>query len=204
MSTPFSYQTIEHSINSLIKEKGSKFYGFAFSVQNEEEIKIHLDALKSEHPKATHHCYAWRLGTDKQNYRANDDGEPSGTAGLPILGQIDANGLTNCLVVSIRYFGGTKLGVPGLISAYKASAKETLSQAEISTQLIFNSYSIHCQYAILNRAYQFIQEFEGNILEQHLNEDCTIIVNIPLKNIERLQREMPNFYPLNINPYHPT
>ncbi|MCO5233826.1 MAG: IMPACT family protein [Chitinophagales bacterium] len=200
MSSLFSYQTIASATTSIIKEKGSKFYGFAFPVQNENEIKLHLDTIKNTHPKATHHCYAWRIGADKQNFRVNDDGEPSGTAGLPILGQIDAFGICNCLVVSVRYFGGTKLGVSGLISAYKTSAKTTISQAEILTRLFYHSYSIKSDYAILNKAYQFIQEYEGNIVEQNLGDNCTIIVEIPLKNTDKLNQTISNYYPLIITP----
>ncbi len=126
------YKTIENPVeNILLKEKGSKFIGFAFPVNNENELKNALEKIRSEHPKATHHCYAFRMGINGENYRANDDGEPSGSAGLPIYNQLLANEITNVLVISVRYYGGTKLGVSGLVKAYKESAKITLEEANI-------------------------------------------------------------------------
>ena len=118
----FEFRTIKSPVEDiLLKEKGSKFLGFAYPVNDEKELKKSLDALKAEHPKATHHCYAYRLGLNGENYRANDDGEPSGSAGLPIYNQLLANELTNILLVVVRYYGGTKLGVSGLVKAYKLS-----------------------------------------------------------------------------------
>ena len=123
----FSYTTIKTEVRDiLLKEKGSKFIGFAFPINNEKELKTALEGLKIEHPKATHHCYAFRIGINGENYRANDDGEPSGSAGLPIYNQLLAHNLTNILVVIVRYYGGTKLGVSGLVKAYKESTKITL------------------------------------------------------------------------------
>jgi uncharacterized YigZ family protein len=131
-----TYLTIAATSLGEFKEKGSKFLAYAYFVSNESDIKEKLDLLKKEHFKATHHCYAYRLGTDGKNYRANDDGEPSGTAGRPILGQIDSFGLTNLLIVVVRYYGGTKLGTSGLINAYRESAKEALSNAEKIEKII--------------------------------------------------------------------
>ena len=129
------YKTISKPVeNVLLKEKGSKFIGFAFPVNNETELKSALEKIRSEHPKATHHCYAFRMGLNGENYRANDDGEPSGSAGLPIYNQLLANEITNVLVISVRYYGGTKLGVSGLVKTYKESAKITLEEAEIITK----------------------------------------------------------------------
>ena len=129
------YKTILKPVeNVLLKEKGSKFIGFAFPVNNETELKSALEKIRSEHPKATHHCYAFRMGLNGENYRANDDGEPSGSAGLPIYNQLLANEITNVLVISVRYYGGTKLGVSGLVKTYKESAKITLEEAEIITK----------------------------------------------------------------------
>lgn len=198
MSSIFEYQTIAAPVETLLKEKGSKFLGFAYPVKNEVEIKKYLDHLLELHPKATHHCYAWRLGLDKNNYRANDDGEPSGTAGKPILGQIDSFQLTNCLVVSIRYFGGTKLGVPGLISAYKASAKETLAIAEIVTHELYENFELSSDYQHLNKIYQWVQHYEGNILEQNLMDTCVVNVEIPLRLKEQALQSSEAFYPIEI------
>ena len=131
----FSFKTIKSPLeNILLKEKGSKFIGFAFPVNNEAEIQAALEKVRTEHPKATHHCYAFRLGIEGENYRANDDGEPSGSAGLPIYNQLLANELTHILLIVVRYYGGTKLGVSGLVKTYKESAKLTLEESEIITK----------------------------------------------------------------------
>src|SRR6478736_3309084 len=132
-----SYLTISQTADELYKDKGSKFLAFAFPVKSESEIKKKLTSLKKEHPSASHHCYAWRLGADKAAFRANDDGEPSNTAGKPILMQIQAKDLTNVLIVVVRYFGGTLLGVGGLINAYKQAALNVLNKTTIIEQFIF-------------------------------------------------------------------
>ncbi|HUH74204.1 MAG TPA: YigZ family protein [Chitinophagales bacterium] len=199
MTDVYSYRTISTAVTSLIKEKGSKFYGFAFPVTNEEEIKTHLEELRNLHPKATHHCYAWRLGSDGHQFRANDDGEPTNTAGKPILGQIDAFEITNCLIVSIRYFGGTKLGVSGLITAYKNSAKETLNLAVVLELELYKPFKISCTYDVMNLTFQCIQQFEGNILKQDLNEKCIWLIEIPARNYQSLLDSKENFYPIEIN-----
>lgn len=198
MTALYSYQTIAAPVSSLIKEKGSKFFGFAFPVQDENEIKAHLDELRNLHPKATHHCYAWRLGTDGHQFRSNDDGEPTNTAGKPILGQIDAFEITNCLVVSVRYFGGTKLGVSGLISAYRNSAKETLNMAEILVLELYQPFTISCTYELMNKAFQCINQYDGKILEQELNDECVWKIEFPAKNYESLIENKENFYPIEI------
>ncbi|HRH58392.1 MAG TPA: YigZ family protein [Chitinophagales bacterium] len=173
-----SYLTIQTVENILYKDKASKFYGFAYPVKNEIEIKEKLEYLKNLHPKATHHCYAYRLGTDKNNYRANDDGEPNGTAGKPILGQIDSFGVTNCLIVVIRYFGGTKLGVSGLIDAYKICAKQTLESTVITEEKILNYYTITCSYENNNKIYQIVHNCNAQLIEQQLNNNSKFIVAI--------------------------
>ncbi len=126
-----SYLTIEKNTEGLFKDKGSKFLAFAYPVEEEEEIKEYIQALKKEHYSARHHCYAWRLGAEKTHFRANDDGEPSSTAGKPILGQIQKNDLTNILIVVVRYFGGTLLGVSGLINAYRGAAADVINNSII-------------------------------------------------------------------------
>ena len=131
----YEYQTIEKPIeNVLVKEKGSKFIGFAYPILSENDYKEKLNKIKELHPKATHHCYAFRLGLNGENYRINDDGEPSGSAGLPIYNQLLAHDVTNILLIIVRYFGGTKLGVGGLVKTYKESAKSTLEEAKIITK----------------------------------------------------------------------
>ena len=129
--TKDSYLTIEGNAEAIFKEKSSKFLCYAFHVESEEEITAHLERLRKQYYDATHHCYAWRLGPFGERFRANDDGEPSSTAGKPILGQMLSREVTNCLIVVVRYFGGTKLGVPGLIAAYKESAAAVLDEAKV-------------------------------------------------------------------------
>lgn len=165
----YAYQTILPVENVLYKDKASKFIGFAYPVKDEQDIKEKLEQLRNLHPKATHHCYAYRLGLDKNNYRANDDGEPNGTAGKPILGQIDSFGITNCLIVVVRYFGGTKLGVSGLIDAYKETARQTIEATTITEERILDYYKITCSYEQINKVYQVIHHLKAAIVEQHLD-----------------------------------
>ncbi len=163
----YSYYTIQPAEDILYKDKASKFIGFAYPAKDEKEIKEKLDHLRNLHPKATHHCYAYRLGLDKNNYRANDDGEPNGTAGKPILGQIDSFGITNCLIVVVRYFGGTKLGVSGLIDAYKECAKETIESSTIIELRILDYYELKCSYENINKIYQIVNNCKAPLLHSN-------------------------------------
>jgi len=174
----YSYFTIQPAEAILYKDKASKFIGYAYPVKNETEIKERLDHLRVLHPKATHHCYAYRLGLDKNNYRANDDGEPNGTAGKPILGQIDSFGITNCLIVVVRYFGGTKLGVSGLIDAYRECAKETIEATVITEQRILDYYHLRCAYESINKIYQIINNSRASIIEQQLDNTSVFTISV--------------------------
>ncbi|MCC6582733.1 MAG: YigZ family protein [Chitinophagales bacterium] len=171
-----SYFTIQPIEEILYKDKASKFIGFAYLVKDEKEIKEKLDHLRNLHSKATHHCYAYRLGLDKNNYRANDDGEPNGTAGKPILGQIDSFGITNCLIVIVRYFGGTKLGVSGLIDAYKECAKETIEASTIIELRILDYYELKCSYENINKIYQIVNNYKATITAQQLDNQSVFII----------------------------
>lgn len=162
----FEFQTIKKPIeDTLLKEKGSKFIGFAYPVNSETDIKERLNHLYEIHPKATHHCYAYRLGINGENYRANDDGEPSGSAGLPIYNQLLAHQITNVLVVVIRYYGGTKLGVGGLVKTYKESAKYTLEQAEIITKELETELDIQFKFSQQNQIFTLLNKYEAKIIE---------------------------------------
>lgn len=166
-----TYQTIEGSSEGFYKEKGSKFFAYCQAIYNEEDVKAFLEDIKSAHPKARHHCYAYRFGLDKnQNYRANDDGEPSGTAGRPIIGQLDSKGVTNIMVIVVRYFGGTKLGVPGLIRAYKTATIDALDNATIVTKQIQDFYTIAFDYSAMNDVMKLLKraniDVESPIYEQ--------------------------------------
>lgn len=185
-----SYFTIQNIEDVLYKDKASKFIGFAYSVKDEDAIKKKLLHLKNMHPKATHHCYAYRLGLDKNNYRSNDDGEPNGTAGKPILGQIDSNNLTNCLIVIVRYFGGTKLGVSGLIDAYKECTKLTISSTTIIEEKILDYYEIKCTYENVNKIYQIINNVQANIIEQHLNNESIFHISIEQNKSQLFEKKL--------------
>lgn len=173
------YLTIASLSEGIYKEKGSKFFAYAFPVDDEDDIKEQLEWTKKEHPKARHHCFAFRLGMDQNQYRANDDGEPSGTAGKPILGQIDSFGLTNVFVVVVRYFGGTKLGVPGLIHAYKQSTMDALNQAEIITQTVVNKYQIAFGYEVMSDVMNALKKWNIHVISQDFLETATILISIP-------------------------
>lgn len=173
-----TYYSILDVTDILYKEKSSKFIGYAYQVKTELEVKEKINEIKLLHPKATHHCYAYRLGLDKNKYRANDDGEPAGTAGKPILGQIDSLGITNCLVVVVRYYGGTKLGVSGLIEAYKETAKETLSSSSILEYYTSAYYKIEFEYPQLSRFYKTINKIKAHISEQKIENKCEFILSI--------------------------
>ena len=179
-----TYRTLELPIQTEFKDKGSRFLAFAYPVQTAEQVKKHVDDLRQEHYKARHWCYAYRLGVDGNQFRANDDGEPSGSAGRPILGQIDSFELTDVLVVVVRYFGGTLLGVPGLIHAYKTSTQMALENAQIIEKNIEKTVRIRCEYPYLNEAIRIAKNHQAEIIEQDLQLDCRLTVRIPLANAE--------------------
>ena len=177
------YKTIEKPVeNTLLKEKGSKFIGFAFPVNNETELKSALDKIRTEHPKATHHCYAFRMGLNGENYRANDDGEPSGSAGLPIYNQLLAHEITNVLVISVRYYGGTKLGVSGLVKAYKESAKITLEEVNIITKELEIEIEIQFQFNQQNIIFTLLSKFDAKILNFDSQQTAIISARIKTKH----------------------
>lgn len=170
----------------LYKEKNSKFYGYAFPVTYEEEIKVHLEQLRKQHYGAVHFCYAFQLGTDTIYYRANDDGEPSNSAGMPIYGQIQSFGLTNVLVIVVRFFGGVKLGVGGLISAYRTAAQMVLQEAEIVEKTIDIYYKVSFDYKNMNKVMRIIKENNLEIVAQKMNESCEIDLATRKKNAEKI------------------
>ena len=184
MNQVTTYRTLELPIQAEFKDKGSRFLVFAYPVQTAEQVRKHVDDLRQEHHKARHWCYAYRFGVDGNQFRANDDGEPSGSAGRPILGQIDSFELTDVLVVVVRYFGGTLLGVPGLIHAYKTSTQMALENAQIIEKNIEKTVRIRCEYPYLNEAIRIAKNHQAEIIEQDLQLDCRLTVRIPLVNAE--------------------
>lgn len=178
-----TYKTIAHpSEETLFKEKGSKFFGYAFPILSEEEVKTHLEKLRKQHIGAVHFCYAFQIGTEKIYYRANDDGEPSNSAGMPIYGQIQSFGVTNILVVSVRFFGGVKLGVGGLISAYRTSAQMTLEASEIVEKTIDLYFKVAFEYKDINKVMRIIREKNLNVVSQKMELDCEIVFSVRKKN----------------------
>ena len=182
-----TYKTIEISVeNILYKEKNSKFFGFAYPISSELEVKKHLDQLKTEHFSARHWCYAYQIGTEVIKFRANDDGEPSNSAGMPIYGQIQSFEITNVLVVVVRYFGGVKLGVGGLISAYKTSAQLTLDEANIIEKTIDKHFKITFDYKNMNKVMRIIKEKNIQIINQKMELNCEIEIATRKKNAKEI------------------
>ncbi len=186
------------SEETLFKDRGSKFFGYAFPVSSESDIKQALESLRKKHPTAGHHCYAWQLGAETISYRANDDGEPSNSAGMPIYGQIQSFGLTNILIVSVRYFGGTKLGVGGLINAYRTSAKLALEESQIIDKTIDQSYQITFGYDQMSKVMKIIKDRSLEIKSQKLEMDCEIIFSVRKSEANEILQLFEKMYPLKI------
>ncbi|MBS1564638.1 MAG: YigZ family protein [Bacteroidetes bacterium] len=173
------YYTIGAASEAQFSDRGSKFIAFAFPVTTVEEVKSCLNKVKGEHPKATHHCFAWRLGLDGNSYRVSDDGEPSGSAGRPILGQIDSKEITNTLVVVARYFGGTLLGVPGLINAYKTATSLALQITPVIQKQVEVSYRIQFDYTCMNQIMMVVKQFNCSVISQELQLFCMMTIGVP-------------------------
>lgn len=194
-----TYNTIAFpSPEILYKEKNSKFFGYAFPVTNEDEIKEHLDVLRKQHHGAVHFCYAFQLGTETLYFRANDDGEPSNSAGMPIYGQIQSFGVTNVLVVVVRFFGGVKLGVGGLISAYRTAAQMALEESQIIEKTIDVSFEISFDYKNMNKVMRVIKEKNLTIVSQEMNESCKIVIATRKKNAEMIFDIFNNLFEIGI------
>ncbi len=182
-----TYITITQPSSEILhKDRNSKFYGYAFPVTTQDEIKIHLDALKKKHYQAGHFCYAWRLGMRYENYRYSDDGEPSNSAGAPIYGQIQSFDLTNTFIVVVRYFGGTKLGVGGLIQAYRTAAQEALIASEKIERTINDIITIQFDYPLLSKVMRIIKDHKINIISQKQELHCEYELAIRQKESERI------------------
>lgn len=193
------YKTLaKPSIEVLLKDKGSKFFGYAYPVLNETQIEEALCQLKQKHNKARHFCYAWQLGKNYEYFKANDDGEPGNSAGMPIYGQLQSFEITNCLVVVVRYFGGTKLGVGGLISAYKATAKMALEASKIITKTIDKKIKVTCSYDLMNEVMRLVKIHNLNIDEQDLKINCKFIISIRQKDFENIKSQFEKVYGLEI------
>lgn len=182
-----SYNTIAGPAEAVFKDKGSKFLAFAYPVSAEEEVKELLEPLRKKYYDATHHCYAWRIGPEGEQFRANDDGEPSGTAGKPILGQMLSRELTNILIVVVRYFGGTKLGVPGLINAYRESAREVIAACEMAVRTVNAVYAVRFAYPVMNDVMRVVKDLSPEIVSQVFDNVCEMELSIRRGREEQLR-----------------
>jgi len=198
-NTKDTYYTIASaSRETLHKDRGSKFYGYAFPVTTQEDIKACIDTLKKQHHTARHFCYAWQLGESYQKYRANDDGEPNNSAGMPIYGQLQAFNLTNTLLVSVRYFGGIKLGVGGLIQAYKTSAKLTLESVSIKEKTIDILFLLFFEYPEMSLVMRNIKDEKIKLIDQKLEHNCTLTISVRKKEADRIFTLFENTYKVEI------
>lgn len=179
------YKTIDAPSEGEYKEKGSKFIAYAFEIENEEQFKEKLESIKKLHFKARHHCFAFAIGPEHEKYRHNDDGEPSGTAGLPIYNQIKSFELSNICVIVVRYFGGTKLGVPGLIRAYKTATKEAFSHADISTRYIKDTIQIKYEYKFTGDIMRIINSFDVDVIENSF--DILPIIKVSIRKSKSIE-----------------
>ena len=191
---PFYYNTIEQPAMAEFKDRGSKFIAYSFPVNTIDQAKKQVAALKKEHPKAVHHCLAYRMGVDGSTYRVSDDGEPSGSAGRPILGQIDSKQLTNILVVVVRYFGGTLLGVPGLINAYKTATSLALQLSPIIQKPIEIAYTLHFDYQQMNEVMMVIKQYNCSVVEQIAQLFVELKVGIPKNRLEEVIAKMDDLH----------
>jgi uncharacterized YigZ family protein len=200
METKDTYKTISKpSEGDLFKDKHSKFYGYAFPVTNEDQIKTHLEALKKEHYSARHWCYAYQLGTESTQYRANDDGEPNNSAGMPIYGQIQSFDVTNILIVVIRYYGGVKLGVGGLINAYRTGAQLALESAEIVKRTINQQFQLTFAYKNMSKVMRILRENQVEIKNQTLEHNCLLEISVRKSNSLKILKLFDQFFGVEID-----
>ena len=184
-----TYKTIDKpSEEAIFKDRGSKFIAYAFPVSSENDVNLHLQSLKEKHHKARHWCYAWRIGVEDPKYRANDDGEPNNSAGQPIYGQLLSFDLTNILVVVVRYFGGTKLGVGGLINAYKTAANLTLQDAKIEQKTINVLFDLNFDYKDMNKVMRLVKGENIKIEKQAMNLDCNFKISVRKNDADQIKR----------------
>lgn len=185
-----TYLTVEAPAEAASRERSSKFLAYIYPVQEEEQIRCRLDALRKRYFDATHHCYAWRLGAQGERFRANDDGEPAGTAGRPILGQMLSSGITDCLIVVVRYFGGTKLGVPGLIAAYREAAAEAIAEATVVKRTVDRHITVDFPYEAMNAIMRAVKECGPVVRAQRFDNLCTLELSIRESRADELAERL--------------
>jgi len=195
-----SYHTVKKGATGIYKDKGSKFIALSKHIESEDEFKIFLTETKKEYYDARHHCYAWILGLEDNRSRSNDDGEPSGSAGKPILNQLRSKKLFNTAVIVVRYFGGTKLGVSGLISAYKTSTREALDNSTIVKRFVYNTLELHFKYPRLSNVMRIVKEEELLISKQVFETNCLLRVEIKKNNTKSVLKRLSSFHDINLIP----
>jgi uncharacterized YigZ family protein len=193
-----NYKTIEKQAVAEFNDRGSKFIGYVYPISSTQQFKEKLNAVKKDHPKATHHCFAYRLGNDMNNFRVSDDGEPSGSAGKPILGQIDSRELTDILVIVVRYFGGTLLGVPGLINAYKSAASLALQLTPVVMKPITERYELHFNYTQMNEVMAAVRSCQCIIVENEAQLFCRMVVEVPLSRLQQFLMKIESLYKVEL------
>jgi uncharacterized YigZ family protein len=199
MSTgPEFFYTIDRSSFAEFKDRGSKFLAFAYPADSADVFKTHLRQLKKEHPKAVHHCFAYRFGLGKNNFRVSDDGEPSGSAGRPILGQIDSKELTNVAVIVVRYFGGTLLGVPGLINAYKTATAMALQLTPIIQKPVLINYQLQFDYTRQNDVMTILKQYNCTVLKQEQQLFCIADIGVPKSRVEEVEYRLKDLHTIDV------
>ncbi len=193
-----TYNTIEKEAFAEFRDRGSRFLAYIFPVSSPEEFKARLKALKVEHPKAAHHCFAYRIGTDGNQFRSSDDGEPAGSAGKPILGQLDSRNVTDTGVVVVRYFGGTLLGVPGLINAYKTVTSLAMQVTPVKEKPVLVKYELEFNYTLMNDVMVNIRKSSGEVIATENQLFCRIIVGIPKKEEDSWIRKMQDMHGVEV------
>ncbi|GAB4092341.1 IMPACT family protein [Flaviaesturariibacter terrae] len=192
------YHTIEKEALAELRDRGSIFLAYAFPIASVEDFKKRLKELKEEHPKAVHHCFAYRIGTDGNTFRSSDDGEPSGSAGKPILGQLDSKGVTNTAIVVVRYFGGTLLGVPGLISAYKTVASYALQLTPLIQRPVLVNYELQFDYTLMNDVMMVVKRFGCTVLQSEAQLFCRMVIGVPKKDEEACVQKLRDMHTLEL------
>jgi uncharacterized YigZ family protein len=192
--TPDFFFTIDKTSLAEFKDRGSKFLAYAYSINSVDDFKQHLQHLKKEHPKAVHYCFAYRLGYDKNNFRVSDDGEPSGSAGRPILGQIDSKELINVAVIVVRYFGGTLLGVPGLINAYKTATAMALQLTPIIQKPVLIPYQLQFDYTRQNDVMMILKQYNCTIIKQEQQLFCMLEAGVPKARVEEVEYKLKDLH----------
>ena len=199
MPTKEFYYTIEKPAVAEFKDRGSKFIAYAYPISSTEQFKEKLNSIRKEHPKATHHCFAYRLGIDNNTFRVSDDGEPSGSAGKPILGQIDSKELTDLVVFVVRYFGGTLLGVPGLINAYKTATALALQLTPFAMKFVTERYTLQFDYTQMNDVMNVIRTCQCTIVENETQLFCKMVIDVPLNRLQEFLFKVESLYRVELS-----